>query len=220
LIKESERALFPMMADITGIKCVVVGGGAIGWRKAAALLECGANVVVIAPKGVPALVEAAAEGHLTWERRGFRPGDLAEARLAFAAADNIAVNALVRAEAKRSGVWLNAAYDAKQGDFIVPSKLRRGSLLMTVTTGGSSPKLARRMVRDWEKTYGPEYGVYVDLLGRLRQYILDSGAEEERKMFCLNELLRMEILEGLRDGESEASVRSRLESWLHTQLFI
>lgn len=195
------RAYYPIMADIRERECVVVGGGAVGWRKAASLLECGASVVVVSPDGVPALASAAAAGMLVWHRRAFRPGDLAKATLAFAATNDKATNAAVRDEAKRLGVWLNAAYDAEQGDFVVPSSVRRGRLLLTVTTGGASPKLARRIAGTWSKTYGPEYADYVELLERLRRYILDSGAEEERKLACLGQLLEMDMLERLRDGE-------------------
>jgi precorrin-2 dehydrogenase/sirohydrochlorin ferrochelatase len=213
------RVWFPIMADITSSKCVVVGGGAIGWRKAASLLECGANVVVVSPEGVPALEAAAAEGKLRWERRTFRPEDLEGAVLAFAATNDAVVNELVRTEAKRLGVWLNAAYDAGQGDFIVPSALRRGKLLMTVTTGGASPKLARRIVGEWETTYGPEYAGYLEILGRLRHYILTSDATAEQKLHWLSELLSLDIVSRLRNGELQTDIAAQLEAWLNIQLY-
>jgi precorrin-2 dehydrogenase/sirohydrochlorin ferrochelatase len=207
-----------MMADITACKCVVIGGGAVGWRKACVLLECGAHVVVVSPEGVPQLAAAASEGRLIWERRAFETDDLSGALLVFAATNDLAVNALVRAEAKRLGVWMNAAYDAEQGDFIVPSALRRGSMLMTVTTGGASPALARRIAGEWESWYGPEYADYVDILGRLRHFILASCAADPVKRRCLSELLGMNVLERLQSGEAEADIVSGLTKWIEGQL--
>jgi precorrin-2 dehydrogenase/sirohydrochlorin ferrochelatase len=212
------RVYFPLMADITERKCVVVGGGAVGWRKAAALLECGASVTVVAPDAVPELEAAAAGGTVTWLRRPFASGDLDGAALAFAATNDAEANRYVRQEAALAGVWLNAAYDAEQGDFIVPSILRRGKLVMAVTTGGASPKLARRIAGDWAGAYGPEYESYVNMLEQLRRCILASDASAERKQACLADLLNTDLMERLRAGESEeraaASVWERLQETL------
>jgi len=209
---------YPIMADVSGATCVVVGGGLIGWRKIAGLLECGAHVVVVSPNGVPALEDAAAEGKLVWHRRPFRPGDLKGAALAFAATNDKAANAAVREDAKREGVWLNAAYGADEGDFLVPSVVRRGRLTMAVTTGGASPKLARRIAGEWEKTYGPEYAAYTEMLDRLRAYVLSSDADADRKRQALGALLETDALDRLRAGAAAASVeaecRGRLQSML------
>ncbi|MCI3923598.1 bifunctional precorrin-2 dehydrogenase/sirohydrochlorin ferrochelatase [Paenibacillus sp. TRM 82003] len=215
---KEHRQYYPIMADIGGRECVVVGGGAVGWRKAASLLECGARVVVVSPEGVPAIAAAAAAGTLVWHRRAFRPGDLSFASLAFAATDDPATNAAVRAEAQRLGVWLNAAYDADQGDFIVPSSVRRGRLLMTVTTCGASPKLARRIAGAWSETYGPEYADYVELLERLRRFVLTSAADENRKLACLGELLQMGLLDQLRTGTTMEEVYYQATAALSARL--
>ncbi len=65
-----------------------------------------------------------------------------------AATDDGAVNATVAEEARRRGVWLNAADDPACCDFILPAVLRRGPLTVAVSSGGESPALAR-VVRDW-----------------------------------------------------------------------
>lgn len=206
------------MMDVEGALCVVAGGGTVAWRKIAGLLECGACVVVVSPDGVPELEAAALEGRLTWRRRPFRSGDLAGALLAFAAANDAAANAAVREEARREGVWLNAAYDAREGSFLVPSVVRRGRLVMAVTTGGASPKLARRIAAQWEWTYGSEYAAYVELLERGRRFALDSGAPEDRKLHAIGALLEFNILSRLSAGDSppavEADMLSRLAGML------
>jgi len=213
------QELYPIMARLSGKTCVVVGGGPVGWRKAAGLLACGARTVVVAPDAVPALGAAARDGRLVWHRRAFAPGDLAGAALAFAATDDAATNALVRAEAAREGVWLNAAYEAGEGDFVVPSAVRRGKLVLAATTGGASPLLARRIAAEWEETYGAEYAAYVELLERLRRDVQASGAEAGRKLAALGRLLDAGALERLRAGEPpevvEADCRAMVAGWLN-----
>ncbi|HZG56390.1 bifunctional precorrin-2 dehydrogenase/sirohydrochlorin ferrochelatase [Paenibacillus sp.] len=199
---------YPIMADVTDALCVVVGGGPIGWRKIAGLLDCGARVVVVSPDGVPALEAASADGRVVWHRRPFRAGDLAGAQLAFSATNSDAANALVREEARREGVWLNAAYGADEGDFVVPSVVRRGRLVMAVTTGGASPKLARRIAGELESAYGPEYAAYVEVLDRLRKFVLESDAEAERKLICLGRLLEFDGLARLAAGEPAEAVEA------------
>jgi len=215
---KGERKLFPLMADVSGATCVVVGGGSVGWRRASALLECGANVIVVSPAAVPALAAAAEQGRLTWLRRAFRSGDLDGAALAFAATNDAATNERVVREAKRLGIWMNAANDAALGNLVVPSTVRRGRLVMAVTTGGASPKLALRIAKEWSDSYGPEYGAYVDVLERLRRLILASGAAEDRKLKCLGTLLELDALERLRDGMSADAVAERLWETIRERL--
>jgi len=213
-------AYYPILADVSDMTCVVVGGGPVAWRKIAGLLECGARVVVVAPDGVPALEAAAGSGALVWHRRRFRPGDLAGASLAFAATNDAAANAAVREEARREGALFNAAYGADQGSFLVPSVVRRGRLILTASTSGASPLLARRIAAEWERTYGPEYAAYTELLERLRAFVLSSGADEERKRLALGALLDTDALERLRAGASPADVEAEGLAMLKRKLRI
>ncbi|HWP33962.1 MAG TPA: NAD(P)-dependent oxidoreductase, partial [Thermodesulfobacteriota bacterium] len=87
--------LYPLLLELAGRRVVVVGAGRVAERKTAALLEAGADVVVIAPEATAALARAAAERRLLWHRRPYRPGDLRGAALAFAAAAPREVNAAV-----------------------------------------------------------------------------------------------------------------------------
>jgi precorrin-2 dehydrogenase/sirohydrochlorin ferrochelatase len=200
--------------------CVVVGGGPIAWRKVAGLLDCGARVVVVSPDGVPALEAAASSGALVWHRRRFRSGDLAGATLAFAATNDAAANAAVREEARSEGALFNAAYGGDQGNFLVPSVVRRGRLILTASTSGASPMLARRIAAEWERTYGPEYAAYTFLLERQRAFVLGSEADEESKLLALGALLDTDALERLRAGASPADVEAESMELLKRKLRI
>ena len=161
-------AFYPVFLDVTGRRCVVVGGGPIAEGKVTGLLAAGATVTVISPAVTQALADAARAGRITCQRRAYRRGDLEGAALAFAATGDIAVNAAVAAEGGRRGVWVNAADDPAHCDFILPSVLRRGTLAIAVSTGGASPALARAVREELERYVGAEYETLVDVAREVR----------------------------------------------------
>ena len=165
----SERGnvvLYPIFLDLSGRRCVVVGGGEVANRKARKLLQARARVVVISPELGAELESVAVEIH----RRPYREGDLEGACLAFVATNSREVNAAVAREAKERGVPINVADKPSEGDFALPSTLRRGRLQVAVSTGGASPTLARRIRDELEEAFGPEWAGIVERLNAARRH--------------------------------------------------
>lgn len=144
---------------------MIVGGGEVANRKARKLLQARARVVVISPEVRPELASMAVEVR----RRPYAEGDLEGAFLVFAATDLREVNAAVVREARERGIPVNVADEPSEGDFAVPSTLRRGQLQVAVSTGGASPTLARRIRRELEDAFGYEWAGVVAELGRARR---------------------------------------------------
>ncbi len=165
--------LYPIFLDLSGRRCVVVGGGEVANRKARKLLQARARVVVISPEIEPELESVAVEVH----RRPNREGDLEGAYLAFAATNAREVNAAVAREAKERGVPINVADKPSEGDFALPSTLRRGRLQVAVSTGGASPTLAQRIRGELEEAFGPEWAGIVEEFDRNRR---DGQETDER----------------------------------------
>jgi precorrin-2 dehydrogenase/sirohydrochlorin ferrochelatase len=163
----------------------VVGGGSVATRKVRKLLQVGAEVVVISPEVLPELT--AMDVELLY--RTYEHGDLEGADLAFTATDSREVNAAVAREARESGVRINVADRPSEGDFAVPSTLRRGSLQVAVSTGGASPTLARRIRNELEAAFGPEWAGVVEELEAARRSgeAPDEDLEEEVSR-CLSRL--------------------------------
>jgi len=157
--------LYPIFLDLSGRRCVVVGGGAVAMRKARKLLQAGAEVVVVSPAVLSELESIGAEIRY----RPYEAGDLEGADLAFTATDSREVNAAVAREARERGVLVNAADKPSEGDFAVPSTLRRGRLQVAVSTGGASPTLARRIRKELEASFGPEWAGVVEELEAARR---------------------------------------------------
>ena len=182
----SENApLYPLFMDVSGSRCAVVGGGGVASRKVRGLLLSGARVVVISPEVTPEI-----EGMgVTVERRPYEVGDLAGSVLAFAATNSREVNAAVAREAKEGGIPVNVADRPAEGDFALPSVLRRGGLQVAVSTGGASPTLARRIRDAMEPGFAAEWEGIVERFRKARAEgsAVDRGTEEE-VVRCLSRL--------------------------------
>ena len=164
-IEDQGVVLYPVFLDLDGKRCVVVGGGGVANRKARKLLQARAEVVVVSPEVRPELASMAVEVR----RRPYGAGDLEGAFLAFAATDRREVNAAVAREARERGIPVNVADEPPEGDFALPSTLRRGRLQVAVSTGGASPTLARRIRRELEDVFGYEWAGVVEALYKARR---------------------------------------------------
>jgi len=185
VIQDENVVLYPIFLDLSGRRCVVVGGGGVAGRKARKLLQARARVVVISPEVRPELESVAVEVH----RRPYVEGDLEGAYLAFAATDSREVNAAVAREAEERGIPVNVADRPSEGDFALPSVLRRGRLQVAVSTGGASPALARRIKDELEESFGPEWAGLVEELHAARRNGEDAGERlDEEVSRCLSRL--------------------------------
>jgi len=195
---------YPINLDLLGQLVVIVGGGAVAARKAKRLVSAGARLRVIAPRLDPRLAELAAAGSLAHLARGYLPGDLEGALLAFAATDDAAVNLAVAAEAKRHGILIDVVDAPRQSGFTTPALLERGELLITVSTAGASPALSRRIVGELEPLFGAEYAEAVTLLAAAREKILTEkgGSAYNERVFA--ELAALDLPALIKNGQRDA----------------
>jgi len=166
-------------------------------NKADGLLEAGALVEVIAPDVIPALE---ARPGVTVHRRGYRSGDVDAYRLVVAATGCADVNAEVFRDGEAAGVWVNSADDPDHCSFTLPSKLRRGPLMVTCSTGGHSPALSRWLRQRLEAEIGPEYETLLCLLSEARERIRIAGMHTEDRAW--QDVLDSGMLELIRSGET------------------
>jgi len=171
----AEMGYYPVLLDLAGRRCVMVGGGIIAGRRVDGLLTAGARVTVISPRLTRTLAALAAEGRIDHEAREYRDGDLDGADLAFVATDAGEVNAAVAREARARGVWINAADDPARCTFILPALVRRGDLTVAVATGGSSPALARAIREELETYLTDHYATLAAIAAEARREVRAAG---------------------------------------------
>lgn len=192
-----EETLYPVNLRVAGHHCLVVGGGQVALAKVEGLLEAGALVDVIAPDVVS---ELDARSGVTVQRRPYRSGDVAGYRLVIAATGCQEVNAEIYRDGESAGVWVNSADDPERCSFTLPSRLRRGSLMVTCSTGGHSPALSRWLRQRLEDEIGPEYETLLCLLSEARQRMQAMGVHTEDRAW--QDVLDSGMLELIRSGET------------------
>lgn len=192
---------YPLNLDIAGRRCTVVGGGAVAERKVEPLLAAGASVCVISPALTPSLAELAAAGTIACLPRVWQPGDLVGCLLVICATNDAAVNAAAAAEARRAGALVNVVDTPELCDFALPAMVSRGDLLITVSTGGSSPILARRIREQIEKVYTKDFGEYLDELAVIRQHMKTCLATPHDREAFWRSALDSQTLELVRQGK-------------------
>lgn len=202
---------YPILIKLEGKRCLVAGGGEVAYRKVEALLKCGARVTVVSPQLGPGLMQAAQARQIKVLPRAFQPDDLDGVVLAIAATDDPQVNAQVSREAQRRGLLVNVVDDPAACNFIVPSVLRRGDLVIAVSTSGRSPALARNIRQKLEQQFPPEYGAFLDLISQVRQELAARGQRAAPEVW--QDSLDTELLELVRQGKTEAA-RERLVAML------
>jgi siroheme synthase-like protein len=203
---------YPVSLDLGGRACVVVGGGVLAQRRVEALLETEAAVTVVSPGLTPALADLARAGRIRHVARVYRPGDLAGAALAFAAADDVTVTPAVAREARERGIWVNAADDPAHCDFILPGVVRRGVLTVAVGSGGASPALTRALREYLDGVLGDEWAALGELAATARRDLRAAGraADAETWRRALGADVRALLAEG-RVDDARGRLRAHLE---------
>jgi precorrin-2 dehydrogenase/sirohydrochlorin ferrochelatase len=200
---------YPVNLDVRGRDCLVVGGGEVARRKVRALVEAGASVRVVAPSVDPRLK---ADPRVHVEEREFRDVDLHNAVLVIVATDDAVLNRSIARGAADFGCLVNVVDCPALSNFIVPAALRRGELLIAVSTAGASPMLARRIREKLEKEFGEEYADFVALLAEVRKVVLDTVADGKTRARIFTALTDDRMLELLRAKGRDATKEEMMEA--------
>ena len=208
---------YPILIDLHNKKVVVAGGGAVAQRKIDTLLEYGAVVQVVSRELSPTVSKYVKEGKINLLGKEFREYHLKDAFAVIAATDDAALNHHISEAAREKGLLINAVDQPTDCNFIVPSILRRGDLLIAVSTSGKSPALAKRIREELENSFGSEYESFLRLMGQLRKEILSQRRSQAENRRIFHDLVDSDILDAMA-GKDWDAVASILSSILNTKL--
>lgn len=188
---------YPLMIDLNNKKVVLIGGGYVSLRKSKKFLEYGAKVYVVAPsfqEDFCLLKEAYAEKlHLI--KDNYKSEYIVDAFLVVASTDSKEVNSKIASFCVEKNILCNVVDDIEESSCIVPSTVKRGELLISVSTLGNSPSLCGKIRRELEETYDEQYEEYVKLLGEVRKHILETCNDNKEKKNILNNLVNLNLKE-------------------------
>ena len=126
--------------------------------------------------------------------------------LVIAATNDREVNKAVSSEAQRRGILVNVADDPELCTFFMPAVVRRGDFIVSVSTSGKSPALAKRVKGELESRFGPEYGELADLLGELREEVKAKYPNEEDRRQAFSRILSSDVLDLLGQGKRDEAI--------------
>ena len=207
--------------NVAGRRCVVVGGGRVGTRRARDLVDAGAVVTVVAPDVTAALGELAASAALQLEQVPATPElldrVLAGAALVVVATDVPEVNELVATAAREHGVLVNRADDAAAGDVTWTTPVRRGPVHLAVSTGGEAPAVARFVAQQVDEGLDEMLGLderqltdLVRVAAEVRRSLRNDGRRPAPVDWRSEQAAT--ILEAVRAGRT-AEAKERLQAW-------
>ena len=194
---------YPVNLDIKGRKCLVIGGGDVGTRKVTTLLECMASVIVVSLDASEKLMKLAGSGLITLIKRSYVASDLEGMFLVICATDDENLNRQVSMDAEKLNMLCNIADRPEACNFILPSVVKRGDLVISISTSGKSPAYAKKLRKDLEKQYGEEYGILIRMMGAIRSRLLKESHEPEAHKHIFEDLIEKDLVNMIRDNETD-----------------
>lgn len=195
---------YPIFLDIKNRPCLVVGGGAVGGRKVLTLLACGARVIVVAPTIDEKLRDLATAGAIEVRKRPYQSADLDGMFMVIGATDQEPLNLQIKTDADQKGTLCNIADRPEACHFILPAVVDRGDLVIAISTSGKSPAFAKKLRKDLETMYGPEYADFLKLMGAIRQKLLGRKHAPEEHKDRFMQLIDNGLLQMIKNRNREA----------------
>ena len=194
---------YPINLDINNRDVLVVGGGGVGTRKVKTLLVCGARVTVVSGEVSDQLQELAASGKIRLEQRSYRSDDLGGMFLVIGATNDEKLNRLISSDAEKLNTLCNIADRPEVCNFILPSIVQRDDLVITISTSGKSPALAKKLRKALEEQFGEEYGELLKLMGAIRKKLLRQAHEPEAHKPLFEKLINSDLIGMIQANKTE-----------------
>jgi precorrin-2 dehydrogenase / sirohydrochlorin ferrochelatase len=180
----------PIFLDVSRRPCLVIGGSEFAEAKVRTLLDAGADVTVVSREASDGIKLQAADGKIRYVAREYEYGDLRGVALVYVAAKNPEITRSAAREAHELGIPLNVVDNPESSTFISPATFKRGDLQIAISTGGSSPAMARMLRQRLEQQIGPGYAPVLDIMRRARHFLRSREADQRARALALKSLAR------------------------------
>lgn len=184
---------YPVMLNLENKNVAVIGGGKIAYRKAKKLLEFNCKLKVISPSLIDEFNIIKKDVEII--EGEYREEYIKSSFLVIAATSSKYINENIALYCSKNNILCNVVDDIKLSGFIVPSSIKKGDLVISVSTMGKSPSLSSKIRKDLEERYTDDYIEYIEILGDIRKLVLEKYADENIKKKILNEIVDLSLEE-------------------------
>ena len=181
--------MYPVMLNIEGKECTVIGGGKVALRKAKKLKNCGGAVTVIAPEFVEGFDD------IKTIRKYYTADDIKNSFLVIAATNDKELNLQIAKDAKSLNILVSLADDSGASDFVSPATATVGDITLSVSTNSKFPLLSKKLCT--VKSADLEiYNSILPVLEKYRQQIISEKGDTKKDL--LEYMISDEMLETAR----------------------
>lgn len=184
---------YPVNLNLDNMEIIIVGGGNVALRKCMNFLDFGKSVTVLAPDFDSRFLELGNKVDLINDI--FKEEYIDKFDIVVAATDDKEVNEEIACICRKKSKLINVVDSRDLSDFTVSSYVKRGDLLIGISTGGKIPALSAKIRRDLEEIYDESFAEYVDLLGELREKIIKKYEDKTERKEVLKALVKLDIEE-------------------------
>ena len=191
----TKHSYYPIFLDISDNPCLVVGGGGVAERKVKMLLKFNAKIKLVSPKVTKTLSKLAENGQIEIIKREYMDKDIDGMRLVFAATNIEEINSKIRKEAKKRRIPVNVVDNPDLCDFIVPSIVKKGPIIIAISTSGILPLLSKKLKEEINNYITADYIKYGFIIGKFRKLLIEKVKDKQKRIAIMKEINKMGIKE-------------------------
>jgi precorrin-2 dehydrogenase/sirohydrochlorin ferrochelatase len=201
--------------ELKGKKCIIIGGGEVAARKAETLIRFEPDITVVSPLVVSKIKELFAEGKLKIVEREFVNSDIDGAFMVIAATSDKNVNNIIYEQASKKAILADIADSPEKCSFVFPSIVKRGELVLGISTSGIYPALSKRLRKEIEDIIPEGIEAATAVLKESRQKIKSSTLSKDKKDEVLNRILDLVYkCNGISEGELRLKINKIIEEYV------
>ncbi|HGM3506302.1 TPA: bifunctional precorrin-2 dehydrogenase/sirohydrochlorin ferrochelatase [Clostridioides difficile] len=185
--------LYPINLKLDELDVVIIGGGEVAYRKCKNFLDFNKNVTIVSKQILNKFYDL--EGNIKIIKDDYKKIYIESASLIIAATNNRELNMEIGLYCRAKKKLVNVVDNLEISNFTVPSYIKRGDLLISVSTGGKSPSLSSKIKKELEEIYNEDYEEYLNVLGDIRKKIIKKYEDKIKRKDMLNMLITLDLEE-------------------------
>ncbi|MGO0884361.1 precorrin-2 dehydrogenase/sirohydrochlorin ferrochelatase family protein [Clostridioides difficile] len=183
--------LYPINLKLDDLDVVIIGGGEVAYRKCKNFLDFNKSVTVVSKHILNKFYNL--EGNINIIKDNYKEEYIESSSVIIAATDNKELNLEIGLYCRKNKKLVNVVDNVKISNFTVPSYVKRGDLLISVSTGGKSPSLSSKIKRELEEKYSEDYEEYLNVLGEIRKEVIKKYQDKNKRKSILNMLIALDL---------------------------